>query len=65
MNKQTHSKVLSGLIFLLFFLAGVSLCRAATDISPTLLAGSSLQVRSTEEDGLFGAEVNGMSTRGR
>jgi hypothetical protein len=60
MNKQAHSKVLSGLIYLQFFLAGVSLCRAATDISPTLLTGSSLQVRSTEEDGLLGAEVNGM-----
>ena len=62
MNKKTHSRNLPAIpvILLILLLVGVSLSLAATEISPTPLAGSSLQVLSSEKDGLLGAEVNGV-----
>jgi hypothetical protein len=59
MNRPSY-RLLSALVLILIFLSGAPLCLAATDDSTASLADSPLQVRSSEEDGLLGAEVNGV-----
>jgi hypothetical protein len=63
--KDTHPAKLAALMLLLLFLALPLPCMAAADASPETLVADNpetfpLQVRSSEEDGLLGAEVFGV-----
>lgn len=60
MKERINSRQLASLTLLLLLLAAPLPCRSATDIFPTALAGSPLQVQSSEGDGLLAAKISGV-----